>query len=70
MVVDYKRKFSQLSRYTPYQVDIEERKARQFVRGLHREIVNILASLELPTYAEVNRHAQAISTSIGLETAT
>lgn len=66
-MVEYKRKFNQFSRYTPYLVNTEAKKARYFEKGLCREITCILAGLELPTYAEVSRRPQVISTSLGLE---
>lgn len=69
-VVEYKRIFNQLSCYASYLVDTEERKTQHFERGLHQEIAGILVGLELATYAEGSRRAQAISTSLGLETTT
>lgn len=69
-MVEYEIKFNELSRYAPYLVDTKRKKARRFERGLRREIAKILASLELPTYAEVSRRAHFISTSLGLETPT
>lgn len=66
-MVDYERKFYQLSRYVPYLVNTEAKKTRQFQRGLRREIFVILTGLELPTYAKASRRVQAISSSLGLE---
>lgn len=52
-MVEYERKFNQLSRYTLYLVNTKEKKAWYFEKGLRRKIAGILAGLELPTYAEL-----------------
>lgn len=54
-VVEYERKFNQLSRYVPYLVGTEGKKARRLESGLRHEIASILASLDLPTYADESR---------------
>lgn len=67
-MIEYERRFNQLSRYVLYLVDTKGKKARCLERGLHREIARILASLDLPTYTKISRRAHAISTRLGMET--
>lgn len=51
-VVDYERKFNQLSRYATHLVDTEPKKARRFELGLRPEISGILACTDITTYAD------------------
>lgn len=59
-VVEYDRKFSQLSRYADHLVDTDTKKAQRFEKGLRPEISCILAGLGQLTYAEVLDCAQKI----------
>ncbi|KAF3445930.1 hypothetical protein FNV43_RR11107 [Rhamnella rubrinervis] len=58
--VKYEWKFHELSCYAPHLVDIEERKARRFVKGLRLELYNAIAVLQLPTYTDVLQRLQLI----------
>ncbi|XP_022881080.1 uncharacterized protein LOC111398401 [Olea europaea var. sylvestris] len=62
---DYQRKFEQLSRYAPYLVATEAKKARRFELGLRPKIGGILASSQFTTYSRVLQTAQAISNRYG-----
>ncbi|XP_057780033.1 uncharacterized protein LOC130998636 [Salvia miltiorrhiza] len=66
-LVDYERKFNKLSRYAPYLVDTDVKKARRFEQGLRPEICGIISALRLPTYREVIDRAQAVSNGLQLE---
>ena len=59
-LVEYERKFDELSRFAPHLVDTEERKARRFERGLRPNLYNAIAVLRLPTYADVLQRVQLI----------
>ncbi|KAF3451307.1 hypothetical protein FNV43_RR07402 [Rhamnella rubrinervis] len=52
-LVEYERKFDELSHYVPHFVNTEERKARRFEKGLRPELYNAIAVLRLLTYADV-----------------
>ena len=52
-LVEYERKFDELSRYAPHLVDIEERKARRFERGLRPELYKAVAMFQFSTYSEI-----------------
>ncbi|KAH6777420.1 RNA recognition motif and CCHC-type zinc finger domains containing protein [Perilla frutescens var. frutescens] len=66
-VIEYERRFNCLSRYAPYIVDTDEKKARHFERGLRPEIAGILLGQRLRTYGEVIEMAQAISHGLQLD---
>ncbi|XP_043710389.1 uncharacterized protein LOC122659330 [Telopea speciosissima] len=59
-VMDYELKFEDLSKFAPHLVDTEERKARQFERGLRSDLKRIIAAFKCPTYAEVVKRAQIV----------
>lgn len=59
-VVEYDRKFSQLSRYASHLVDTDAKKAQRFENGLRPEISCILAGFGSLTYAETLDRAQKI----------
>ncbi|WOG92166.1 hypothetical protein DCAR_0311426 [Daucus carota subsp. sativus] len=50
-VAEYEAKFTELSRFVPYQVDTDEKKARRFQQGLKPWIQNRVAVLEITSYA-------------------
>ncbi|KAL2457228.1 CCHC-type domain-containing protein [Abeliophyllum distichum] len=60
-LVEYERKFEELSRFAPHLVDTEEKRARRFERGLQPYVRDIVSALELGTYREVLKRAQTIS---------
>ncbi|KAK2986322.1 hypothetical protein RJ640_028980 [Escallonia rubra] len=60
IVAQYEAKFTSLSRYAPHLVDIENRKARRFEKGLKRDIKNKLLALKLSTYANVTERAEIL----------
>lgn len=60
-VIEYDRKFSQLSRYASHLVDTDAKKTQRFEKRLRSEIsCSILAGLGSLTYAEVLDRAQKI----------
>ena len=59
-LVEYERKFDELSRFAPHLVDTEELKARRFERGLRPDLYNAIAVLPLPTYADILQRVQLI----------
>ena len=59
-LMEYERRFNQLSRYAPHLVDMDERKARRFEKCLNREIENVVRALRLPTYREVLERSQIV----------
>ncbi|XP_022856725.1 uncharacterized protein LOC111377829 [Olea europaea var. sylvestris] len=69
-LLDYERKFEQLSRYTTHLVDTEQKKARRFELRLRPEIGGIMASHEFTTYSQVLQRAQAIANRLGLDQTT
>ncbi|XP_022854137.1 uncharacterized protein LOC111375533 [Olea europaea var. sylvestris] len=52
-LIDYEKKFEQLSRYATHLVDTEQKKARRFELGRRSEIGGIMASHEFITYSQV-----------------
>jgi len=60
-IVEYERRFEELSRYAPHLVETEFKKARRFERGLRSDVRQIVSSHELPTYREVVKKAQAVA---------
>ncbi|KAH6788127.1 hypothetical protein C2S52_007679 [Perilla frutescens var. hirtella] len=67
-VMEYERKFNQLSRYALHLVDTEEKKASNFEYGLRSEIAGILAAQgTIATYSEVVERAQAVASRLNLE---
>ncbi|XP_022889323.1 uncharacterized protein LOC111404801 [Olea europaea var. sylvestris] len=69
-LVDYERKFKQISRYTTRLVDIKQKKARRFKLRLRPEIGGIIASHEFTTSSQVLQRAQAISNQLELDQTT
>ena len=65
-VLEYERRFSQLSRYARHLVDHEWKKAKHFEKGLHPEISGILARYGTMTYAAVFTRAQEIASRLNL----
>ncbi|KAK3036484.1 hypothetical protein RJ639_030834 [Escallonia herrerae] len=59
-VAQYEAKFTSLSRYAPHLVDIENRKARRFEKGIRRGIKNRLLALMLSTFAKVVERAEIL----------
>ncbi|KAF3455711.1 hypothetical protein FNV43_RR00353 [Rhamnella rubrinervis] len=47
-LVEYKRKFDELSRYAPYMMDTKEHTARCFDKGLQPKLYNAIALFQLP----------------------
>ncbi|XP_043694196.1 uncharacterized protein LOC122644893 [Telopea speciosissima] len=56
-VIDYEKKFEELSHYTPHLVATDVDKARLFESGLNNGIQRMVTALELNTYVEVVRRA-------------
>ncbi|XP_022851618.1 uncharacterized protein LOC111373334 [Olea europaea var. sylvestris] len=69
-LVDYERKFEQLSRYAVHLVNTEQKKARRFELRLRPEIGGIIASHEFTTYIQVLQRAQAIANRLELDQTT
>ncbi|KAH6807774.1 hypothetical protein C2S51_028882 [Perilla frutescens var. frutescens] len=69
-VVDYERKFNQLSQYATHLINTEVKKARRFEMGLRSEISGILAGTDITTYGNVVRRALAISSRLNLGNST
>ncbi|XP_022872504.1 uncharacterized protein LOC111391503 [Olea europaea var. sylvestris] len=59
-LMDYERKFDQLSRYAPHLVDTEIKKTRRFEQGLNPDISMILMSHRFTSYREMLERAHAI----------
>ena len=60
-LVEYERRFEELCRYAPRQVNNEWEKARRFEDGLNDELFNAVAGMRLQTYSEVLQSAQTIA---------
>ncbi|KAJ4717071.1 Retrotransposon protein, putative, Ty3-gypsy subclass [Melia azedarach] len=60
-LIEYERKFEELSRFAPHLVDTEARKARRFERGLKPELRKLISVLELKTYSSVLQKAQILA---------
>ncbi|XP_074367382.1 uncharacterized protein LOC141707862 [Apium graveolens] len=56
-VAEYEAKFTELSRFVPQLVSIEEKKAERFQQGLKQWIQNKLAILEITDYATLVQKA-------------
>ncbi|KAK0601774.1 hypothetical protein LWI29_027313 [Acer saccharum] len=52
-LVEYERKFEQLSLFAPYLIDTEQHKINRFVRGLKSDIRKHMCVLGLMTYADM-----------------
>lgn len=66
-VIEYERRFNQLSRSAPQLVDTEDKKARKFKRGLRANIRNIISGHGEMTFAETFRRAQEIAASMEID---
>ncbi|KAJ4702887.1 Cellular nucleic acid-binding protein [Melia azedarach] len=60
-LIEYERKFEELSRFAPHLLDTEARKARRFERGLKPELRKLISVLELKTYSAVLQKAQILA---------
>ncbi|TXG48131.1 hypothetical protein EZV62_027425 [Acer yangbiense] len=60
-LVEYERKFEQLSPFTPYLIDTKQRKINHFVRELKSDIRKHVHVLGLMTYADVLQKAHIIA---------
>ncbi|XP_022155935.1 uncharacterized protein LOC111022935 [Momordica charantia] len=60
-LIEYEKKFEELSHYAPHLVDTDWRKARKFERGLRPELRKHVAAFILITCAEVLQKAQILS---------
>ncbi|XP_022863082.1 uncharacterized protein LOC111383233 [Olea europaea var. sylvestris] len=69
-LIDYERKFEQLSRYVTHLVDTYQKKARRFELGLRPEIAGIMASHEFTSYSQVLQRAHAISNRLEIDQTT
>ncbi|KAK2985162.1 hypothetical protein RJ640_011983 [Escallonia rubra] len=56
--------FTDLARFYPYLVDTEERKVRNFVKGLNKDLRDKLIPLQLQTYMAVVDRALAIENDL------
>jgi hypothetical protein len=52
-VAQYAAKFTQLSRFAPYVIPDEEKKAKKFERGLNQRIRNWVLCLEVKNFVEL-----------------
>ena len=52
-VIEYERKFTELARFVPEYVNIDEKRAMRFQQGLRPWIRSKVAMFELSTYAAV-----------------
>ena len=59
-LVEYERRFDELSRFTSHLVDIEEDNVRRFEKGLQHDLYNAIILLPLPTYSDVLQRVQFI----------
>ncbi|XP_052176687.1 uncharacterized protein LOC127790991 [Diospyros lotus] len=57
-LIEYERKFDELSRFTPALVDTEQKRARRFEQGLRHDLRQAAVTFELGTYHEVLAKAQ------------
>ncbi|XP_052171591.1 uncharacterized protein LOC127787569 [Diospyros lotus] len=57
-LIEYERKFDELSRFAPALVDTEQKKARRFEQGLRDDLRQAVVTFELGTYHEVLAKAQ------------
>jgi len=57
-LVEYERKFDELSRFAPELVDTEQKRARRFEQGLRDDLRQVVVTFELGTYHEVLAKAQ------------
>ncbi|XP_052209183.1 uncharacterized protein LOC127812703 [Diospyros lotus] len=57
-LIEYERKFDELSRFTPALVDTEQKRARRFEQGLRDDLRQAVVTFELGTYHEVLAKAQ------------
>ncbi|KAK3030741.1 hypothetical protein RJ639_036545 [Escallonia herrerae] len=60
----YESQFTDLARFCPHLVDIEERKVRKFVKGLNKDLRDKLIPLQLQTYMAVVDRALAIENDL------
>ena len=60
IVAEYEAKFTELSRFVPEFVNIEEKKARRFQLGLKQWIQNRVAVIELTDYATLVQKASSV----------
>src|SRR3954464_1298625 len=64
-VYEYLEDFNELARYTPEDVDSDEKKRRQFMKGLHEELQPYLAPVPYPNFeAAVTQHSTAWCTTL------
>ncbi|XP_074342240.1 uncharacterized protein LOC141679718 [Apium graveolens] len=56
-VAEYEAKFTELSRFIPYHVDTDEKKAKQFQQGLKPYIQNRIAVFEITNYTTLVQKA-------------
>ncbi|XP_074323309.1 uncharacterized protein LOC141660242 [Apium graveolens] len=59
-VTEYEAKFTELSRFVPEQVDMEEKRAKRFQQGLQSWIRSRVAVFKLTTYTTVVQNAMII----------
>nr|XP_017245279.1 PREDICTED: uncharacterized protein LOC108216926 [Daucus carota subsp. sativus] len=62
-VAVYEAKFTELSRFAPYQVDTDEKKARRFQQGLKPWIQSRVVVFEITSYATLVHKACIVETS-------
>ncbi|KAK2646729.1 hypothetical protein Ddye_021924 [Dipteronia dyeriana] len=60
-LVEYERKFEQLSRFAPYMIDTDQLKTNRFIGGLKPNIRKHVWVLGLRTYAEVLQKAPILA---------
>ncbi|KAK6153864.1 hypothetical protein DH2020_013503 [Rehmannia glutinosa] len=66
-VLDYERKFNQLSHYATHMVSIDQMKAERFVEGLRPELSGIISVLCDVTYAQIVDRARMVAVNMNLE---
>ncbi|XP_052206781.1 uncharacterized protein LOC127811108 [Diospyros lotus] len=57
-LIEYERKFDELSRFSPALVDTKQKRARRFEQGLRDDLQQAVVTFELGTYHEVLAKAQ------------
>ncbi|KAK6151884.1 hypothetical protein DH2020_014519 [Rehmannia glutinosa] len=66
-VLDYERKFNQLSRYATHLVSTDQMKAERFVEGLRPELSGIVCVLGDVTYAQAVDRARMVAVNTNLD---
>ncbi|XP_057975240.1 uncharacterized protein LOC131162649 [Malania oleifera] len=63
-VVEYAAKFVELSRFAPFMISKEARKARKFEKGLRRRLYKLVVGFQVQTFSELVNKASVLEKSI------